>query len=72
MAALRTKRRAPMGLADLAGPHPPAPESPCETCTQFQAGIDEASDPRSDGYDPSKALDLRILMNRHMVAKAAS
>jgi hypothetical protein len=70
--ALKTMRSAPVGLSDPLEHRPPTPEPGCATCAVLQRRINNASDPHSDGYDPSKATDLRVAMSRHKADEVTS
>ncbi|MFI5532005.1 hypothetical protein ACIA8O_26075 [Kitasatospora sp. NPDC051853] len=44
------------------------PTPDCPGCEWFRDSIKAAQDPESDGFDPSRATDLRVLLCRHLQA----
>ncbi|MFG3023458.1 hypothetical protein ACGFZQ_33755 [Streptomyces sp. NPDC048254] len=71
MAMETVLRDTPIQLMDPTFDRPPTPEPGCAVCDSLQIQINAASDPHSERYNPSEAIDLRILMNRHQVDEVA-
>lgn len=58
-------------LTDQTAYEPPKPVRGCRVCGALQRQLNVVDNPRSNNYDPSKAVDLRVEMRRHHQKKAA-
>ena len=62
---LETTLRDPVQLLDPFSNKQPEPDPDCDVCGALIRQWREASDPRSPEYNPSKASDIAVELQRH-------